>query len=52
MDSQICKDHEIQAHHIIKYRNSLNNEYDNIITLCNKCHVKIENGIIPCPNIF
>lgn len=37
-----CDRHEIQAHHIIPYRISQNNSLDNLITLCNKCHVLIE----------
>lgn len=43
---QICGKHcrrkEIQCHHIIPYRVSLDDTPENLITLCNSCHRKEE----------
>ena len=32
----------LQVHHIIPYRETQNNSFENLITLCHKCHVKVE----------
>jgi len=45
-----CGKREIQAHHIRRWRESKNNDLDNLVTLCNKCHAKVEVGIYPCPH--
>lgn len=37
-----CKNKEIQAHHITKYRITKDNSMDNLVTLCNVCHAKVE----------
>ena len=37
-----CKRKEIQAHHIIKYRETQDNSLDNLVTLCVKCHPNVE----------
>ncbi len=42
---QICRKHchkDIQCHHIIPYRISLNDNQENLITLCKSCHIKEE----------
>lgn len=44
----------IDVHHITPYREFADdyekaNELSNLITLCRKCHSKVEKGILPCP---
>lgn len=35
-----CKDRKLHCHHIIPYRISKDDSFDNLVTLCNKCHAK------------
>ena len=53
---QICrKKNKLHVHHIIPYRNSKNNNLDNLIVLCSSCHKIEENKYLrygkPSPNI-
>ena len=41
-----CKKQEIQAHHIIPYHISKDNNLTNLITLCFVCHMKEERKIL------
>ena len=36
------KNHKLNAHHIIPWRVSHNDKTNNLITLCNNCHGKVE----------
>ncbi len=36
----------IQCHHVIKYKDSYDNSPENLITVCLRCHGKIEAGTI------
>ena len=38
-----CGRKEIQAHHIIKYKETSDNSMENLVTVCNKCHPLVEN---------
>jgi len=51
-DNWICQDckkdlhrHKSNCHHIIPYKISKNNSYENLITLCISCHIKREMEI-------
>ena len=46
---KICGQHETQAHHIIPYKKTQDNSLENLITLCNVCHPKVEYGKIELP---
>ncbi|MHA1286033.1 MAG: HNH endonuclease [Candidatus Thorarchaeota archaeon] len=50
---QVCGKHcgrkEIQAHHIIPYKEKGTNDLSNLITLCNVCHAQVEAGTIQIP---
>lgn len=41
----------MDVHHIIPVRDGGDNSVGNMITLCRKCHNRIERNIIPCPEI-
>lgn len=40
---------QISVHHRRKYRLTLDNSLDNLVTLCMTCHPLVEHGKIPCP---
>jgi len=41
----------LQIHHIISYAETKANYINNLISLCNSCHSKVEFGVIPCPPV-
>ena len=45
-----CRGKEIQAHHIIPYRVSFDNSLSNLVTLCIRCHSKVDmhRSQFPC----
>ena len=36
-------DKDLTVHHIVPYRETQDNSFDNLVTLCRKCHIKVEH---------
>jgi 5-methylcytosine-specific restriction endonuclease McrA len=35
----------LEAHHAIPYRRSLDNSVDNLVTLCHECHARVDGNV-------
>jgi len=40
----------LQVHHIVPYSATKDNGLVNLVSLCNRCHSKVETGVMACPS--